>query len=112
METTRHRLKRMAELLCITQKDIAKKANIREASISHYITGYSEPGQKTIKKIAEAFNVNPSWLMGYGSDDDFRESAALISDSISEFDKTLITAYHDAPKNIQDTINILLDLKE
>ena len=116
METTKNRIKRMTEILNITQKELAQKAHIRESSISNYVKGISEPGQKTIKKIAETFHISPSWLMGYGNDEDIRNMSvfdwfAEEDDKITSFDEMLIAAYHDSPKSTQNIINTLLDLE-
>ena len=116
METTKNRLKRMISLLNISQKEIAQRAHIRESSISNYVNGKSEPGQKTIKKIADTFKVNASWLMGYGDDNDMYaltpDIFQIIPEQLSSFDEMLIAAYHDAPTSIQETINTMLDLKK
>ena len=117
METTKNRIKRLTSLLGVTQREIANAAHIRESSISNYVNGHCEPGQNTIKKIAKAFNVNPSWLMGYGEDTDLYARTADIftmfdSDEVSDFDKALIAAYHDASVETQDIINTLLDLEK
>lgn len=114
METTKNRIKKMTELLGITQKDIAQAAHIRESSISNYVNGISEPGQKTLKKIANTFNISASWLMGYGEDDSMYAKTPdilNIPDKPTSFDEMLIAAYHDAPTSTQEIINTLLDLE-
>lgn len=64
------RLRLLISFLDMTQKDFAKFTGIREASISNYCVGVSKPNQKNLNKIIQATNVNPAWLMGYGSDND------------------------------------------
>lgn len=66
---TKERLKILVNSLEITQKELAIRSGVREASISHYIQGLSEPNQKSISKIAEAVQISPAWLMGYGPDE-------------------------------------------
>lgn len=42
---------------------------IREQTISNYFTAQRDPKVSMIIKIAETFQVSPSWLLGYGTDD-------------------------------------------
>lgn len=58
---------RLIELLSITgdtQSDMVKKTGIEKSAISNYIRGKRVPRQDKILMIANAYNVNPSWLMG------------------------------------------------
>ena len=66
----RTRIRLLILNLNITQKEFATLTGCRESSISNYVVGVSTPNQKTLNKIATATKVDPSWLMGYGSDDD------------------------------------------
>ena len=54
----------------ISQKELSVKTGIREQTISNYFTAQRNPKVSILIKIAEAFNVSPSWLLGYGADDD------------------------------------------
>ena len=67
---SQHRIKLLAIKLGITQKEMAIKADIRPEAISRYVKGVCEPGQNTISKLADTYNINPAWLMGYGNDSD------------------------------------------
>lgn len=64
------RLRLLISTLDMTQKEFAQFTGVREASISNYCVGVSEPNQKNLNKIIQATQVNPSWLMGYGEDED------------------------------------------
>lgn len=64
------RIKFLISNMHVTQKEFAKLTGCREASISNYVVGVSEPNSKTLTKIANATSTDPSWLMGYGEDDD------------------------------------------
>lgn len=44
--------------------DLSKATGISQATISQYISGYSEPKKKRLAIIADYLNVNPSWLLG------------------------------------------------
>lgn len=53
----------------ITQKELSKKSGIREATICLYFTGKRVPNAKYLCMIADAMQVSPSWILGYGDDD-------------------------------------------
>ena len=59
------RIKGLIEAHGISQKDFAASIGIRHEAISRYLNGKSKPGLNTIMKIAEVYNVDPGWLMGY-----------------------------------------------
>ena len=63
------RLKLLITYHGITQKELSTQAGIREQTISNYITAQRDPKTSILIKISETFNVSPSWLLGYGSDD-------------------------------------------
>ena len=44
--------------------DLANKADISEATISQYRSGYAKPKYERIVRIADALNVSLPWLMG------------------------------------------------
>jgi transcriptional regulator with XRE-family HTH domain len=53
----------------MTQKEFATKAGLRNEYISRYIKGVCIPGRATLTKIANTYNIDPGWLMGFGPDD-------------------------------------------
>lgn len=58
---------RLKELLRIhneTQADMVRKTGIEKSAISNYINGRREARQDKLIIIANAYNVNPAWLMG------------------------------------------------
>lgn len=64
------RLKLLITYHGITQKELSTQAGIREQTISNYITAQRDPKTSILIKISETFNVSPSWLLGYGTDED------------------------------------------
>lgn len=61
------RIKILLDYLGISQKVFAASIGIRHEAISRYIHFKSIPGRETIQKIADTYNVDPAWLMGYGN---------------------------------------------
>ena len=44
--------------------DLSRRTKISESTISQYRSGYAEPKEEKLAKIADALKVNPAWLMG------------------------------------------------
>ena len=59
-----HRLNESLQITGDSQNDMAIKTKIPKSSISHYVNGMREPRQDKLSMIADAYNVNPAWLMG------------------------------------------------
>ena len=66
---TSKRLSLLMVNLGISQKELAEKTGFTEATISRYAKGTISPNEKSLCKIAEVTNVSPSWILGYGADD-------------------------------------------
>lgn len=63
-EKTAFRLREALSDAGLSQQELADKSHIGKSSISHYINGSNEPGNKSAYQIAEVLKVNPAWLMG------------------------------------------------
>ncbi|WP_026525090.1 helix-turn-helix domain-containing protein [Butyrivibrio sp. MB2005] len=61
--TMGERIREMLEQKNITQKDLAKKAGITEAAMSHYIKGDRVPRSTVLTKIAIALDTTPEFLL-------------------------------------------------
>lgn len=48
----------------ISQQELANRSGISKSSISHYVNGTHEPGNKAAYALAQALAVDPLWLMG------------------------------------------------
>ena len=64
-ESFSHRLKYLLSSTGASQIDLAKKIGVHRSAISHYIKEDNGVKIDTLEKIANYFNVNPVWLMGY-----------------------------------------------
>lgn len=58
------RLQKALSFSKMTQKQLAQKVGITEASISHYLKGDRSPRASVVAKIAEALNCNVEFLLG------------------------------------------------
>lgn len=64
-KSSAERLKELLEYFDLKQNDLSKRTGIPKSAISMYISGERIPHQNRISDIAEAYNVNEAWLMGY-----------------------------------------------
>lgn len=63
-EITAKRIREAMTDIGISQQELADKSKIGKSSISHYVNGTNEPGNKSAYALAEVLGVNPAWLMG------------------------------------------------
>ena len=63
-ESFKNRLKIALEYREMRAVDLSNKTNISQSTISQYLSGYAEPKKKRLQLIADALNVDPTWLMG------------------------------------------------
>ena len=63
-ETTALRIREAMSDMGISQQELANRSGIGKSSISHYINGFNEPGNKSAYALSMVLGVNPSWLMG------------------------------------------------
>lgn len=59
------RLEQALKIRNMKQIDLAKKTGIGRSAISQYLSGFFEPRQDNIFKIAQALSVSEAWLMGF-----------------------------------------------
>src|SRR5690554_2727361 len=64
MATIGERLKLLLEKNDMTQGDLAKKLSVVHATISHYCADKRIPDAKTLKRLADFFDVSVDWLLG------------------------------------------------
>lgn len=90
--------KKIVHLLSIcnmTQKDLASRLNITEATISRYVSGDRDPKAEVLANIATALHTTSDYLLGIDSDDTFDVSKvttiiARNSNQMSEEDKRML----------------------
>ena len=79
-EKTALRFKEALNICGLSQQELANKSGIGKSSISHYVNGSNEPGNKAAYALAKVLNVNPAWLMGLDVPMTLPEPAAGGSD--------------------------------
>lgn len=48
-----------------TQNEMCRKTGIQKSALSNYLSGFRVPRQDKISAIADAYHVNPAWVLGY-----------------------------------------------
>lgn len=78
------RLNELMDYLGIKQADIIKKTGIPKSALSMYVSGQRQPRQDKLTIIADAYNLEEAWLMGYdvpmfkGLNDPSQEMGTII----------------------------------
>ena len=101
---SRHRLMELMDAFGITQSDVCKKSGLPTSAMSMYINGNRVPRQDKIGAIADAYNVDPAWLMGYDVPMERRDSKNVAEQHFEILRKYLLLS----PKD-QDIINSMMD---
>ena len=81
-ETFRKRLLAAREMRQLTQAQLAEKAGLAAAAISHFETGGRKPSFENLVKVAEALSVTTDYLLGREKEPEAagEEVAALFRD--------------------------------
>ncbi|MCD8307284.1 MAG: helix-turn-helix domain-containing protein [Clostridia bacterium] len=68
----------------MTQKELAEKAGITEAAISHYIKGDRYPRSYVLSRIAAVLNTTTDYLIGAtGENDEIANAKTLLARNAS-----------------------------
>lgn len=62
---SKERIAQLMSELRLNQTEFCNRAKIQKSALSNYLNGDRVPRQDQISKIADAFHVSASWLMGY-----------------------------------------------
>ena len=99
MENTfKLQLQRAISLAGLTQKQLAEKAGITEAAVSHYLKGDRTPRAAVVSKMAEVLGCTLEFLLGAKVEDntmDFNSIYKIVArnaDQLSEENKAKLIA--------------------
>lgn len=67
---TSERLGLMIECLGISQKEFCRIVDVPDSVICRVIKRQNSLNEKNLIKITEATGVSPSWILGYGNDEE------------------------------------------
>lgn len=92
VSNSKERIKELLDFYNINQTEFSKRTGVQKSALSNYLNGDRSPRQDQISKIADAFNVSASWLMGY--DVSMSPSPAASADPSLDADELkLLNAY-------------------
>ena len=103
--TCAERIKKALTIKGMKQSDLCRLTKIPKSALSQYISGAFEPKQDRIYLMAQALNVNETWLMGL--DVPMERQAKKISPSeavLSEGEKMWLELYHRVSDDTRETL--------
>lgn len=87
-----------------SQQRFCERTKLNKASVSQYVNGKNLPGNITSAKIAQVFNVNPAWVMGFDvpmdppaaplSESPAGGSAPVVPEQLGEDESELLGNYN------------------
>ena len=90
------RIKQVRETRGLTQAELADRAHLPPATISHFETGIRTPGTTTLRRLADALGTSVDYLLGRQSEPAasgpeveaiFRNLSGLSASSLEKFRK-------------------------
>lgn len=113
--TSQHRIKELLDIFHITLSELSRTTGVQKSALSNYIHGTREPRQDKLSQIADAYGINPAWLMGYDVPMKARRKDAITGDVPIEQDADLIEKatrlydlYQSADPRIRAAVDSLL----
>lgn len=70
MNSTKNRIQIFLDSMGWSQYRFSCETGVDAAIISRILHGKCEPTVQTLRKIADTTKVSPSWLLGYGNDNE------------------------------------------
>lgn len=63
--TSQQRIQQLMDLYNLSLTEMSKRTGLAKSTLSYYVNGKSIPRQEQIGIIADAFHIDPAWLLGY-----------------------------------------------
>lgn len=83
MEPFATNLRRRAELLGITNAEVARRAGLTDRRYGNYVTGRREPDLSTLVRIATVLSISVDELIGMVPEKDFKTSEEVFQERIN-----------------------------
>ena len=83
--TSNQRIKELIADLGVSQIDFCNKTGIKPSALSNYLNNNRVPRQDAISKIADAYNISPTWIMGYDVPRDIELRTLIVKKENSEY---------------------------
>lgn len=109
------RLGELLEYLQMSKAEFSREIGASKSAISQYMSGDRTMRQDRIGLIAEKFNIDPAWLLGYDVPMRREIGNVRLNKSLdmmlSYKEQRVVTAYRSAPHSIQTAVDKLLDIE-
>lgn len=105
------RLKMIIDVYCDgSQQVLAEKAGLNKASVSQYVHGKNVPSSINVKKIADTFDINPAWIMGF--DVPLHQEPDPLKEALQEMkDNPKIRTLLSTTKGLTDSdLDLIIDM--
>lgn len=88
----------------LTLKDVAARLGLTEATAQRYESGAIKSiPYEILVGYSNLFSCSPAYLMGWESQNDI---------NLSEFERTLVIAYRQAPESRRESVRALLNIQK
>ena len=98
ISNSKERIQELMSYFGINQTELCKRTSLQKSALSNYLNGDREPRQDQISLIADPFNINPAWLMGYDvsmfMEPAATSSPAALADSLRKDEQDLLSYYN------------------
>lgn len=116
VSNSQQRLVELMDYYKLNQTELCKRTGLLKSALSNYLKGEREPRQDQISLIADPFNINPAWLMGYDVPMflplDTPEAKKIredyVNDTLSSDDRELLDLYHIASPEVKAMVDFAL----
>lgn len=103
--TCSERIKKALTIKGMKQSDLCRLTKIPKSALSQYISGAYEPKQDRIYLMAQALNVNETWLMGLDVPMERQAKKASPSESdLTEGEKMILELFRRVPEDQQTLV--------
>ena len=83
--TSNQRIKELLSDLGVSQIEFCNKTGIKPSALSNYLNNNRVPRQDAISRIADAYNINPTWIMGYDVPKEIELRSLIIKEEGSDY---------------------------
>ena len=103
--TCAERIKKALTIKGMKQSELCRLTKIPKSALSQYISGAFEPKQDRIYRMAQALNVNETWLMGLDVPMERQVKKNSPSEAeLSEGEKMLLDLFRRVPEDKQELV--------
>lgn len=107
MDAINHRLKEMRLLKNMTLLEVADILNVKEATVQRYESGQIKNiKHETISQLANLYDCDPSYLMGWTND-----KRTILTSKLSSEEKEIVTKYSELDTRGKHTVKTILDME-